>query len=291
MDLSVHMAQVECFPDGEVGVQIDESVRGNDVYIVHTVRPACVADDLLKLLLMTDATYRNDAVRITVVVPYLPYARQDRRVSGLEAVGGSLVADLFQSTSIGRVVTLELHNLNVAGFFNVPVENVSTVGLLTGVAQGTGMDVVVAPDLGAAKRAEACAAALGLPVAVVHKSRLSGTEVQVQSIVGDVRGSRPLIMDDMISTAGTLEAVTEALLQAGCTSPVSIAATHGLLVGSARERLRRLPLEHLWLTNSIPLDRSDLAGVLQVVDTGPLLAEVPSRLHDARPVADLLVHR
>lgn len=291
LDTPVHVAQMERFRDGEIGVEIDEGVRGNDAYIVHVMRPAAVADDLLKLLLLTNAVYRNGAARITAVLPYLPYARQDRRVSGLEPVGGRLIADLLQSASIGRVVTLELHNPSLAGFFRVPVENVSTVGLFVDAAKHTGADVVVAPDLGAAKLAEAYAAALGLRTAVVHKSRLSGAEVQVQSIVGDVRDRRPLIVDDMISTAGTLEAATDALLRAGCARPVSIAATHGILVGAATERLRRLPLEHLWLTNSIPLQSPDLAGTLKVIDIGALLAEVVRRLHHGCPVADLLVHR
>ena len=291
LDAPVHAAQMERFPDGEIGVEVDEGVRGNDAYIVHSVRPASVADDLLKLLLLTNAIYRNGAARITAVLPYLPYARQDRRISGLEPVGGRLIADVLQSTAIDRVVTLELHNPSLAGFFTIPVENVSTVGLFVAAVKDAGVDVVVAPDLGAAKLAESYAAALGLRTAVVHKSRLSGTKVQVQSIVGDVRAKRPLLVDDIISTAGTLEAAIDALLRAGCARPVSIAVTHGLLVGPATERLRRLPLEHLWLTNSIPLPRAELVGTLHVVDIGSLLAEVVRRLHENSPVADLLAHR
>jgi ribose-phosphate pyrophosphokinase len=282
--------RVERFPDGELGVAVDEGVRGRDVYIVQSVAPPAVADNLLELLLAIDAAHRTGAARITAVVPYLAYARQDRRVTGLESVASRVLADLFESVCLSRLVAMELHNPAIEGFFSIPVENVSTVSLLVEAVKTAGIDVVVAPDLGAAKLAERYAAVLGLDVAVVHKTRMSGSEVKANAVVGDVRGTTPLLVDDMISTGGTMAAAAEALIHAGCHTPVFAAATHGLLVGPASERLKRLPIGHLWITNSVTA--ASIAQLpLEAVDVGPLLAEIVRRLHQDEPIADLLVHR
>jgi ribose-phosphate pyrophosphokinase len=277
------------FPDGEISIEIEEDVRGKEIYLVQSTSPP-VADNLLELLLIIDAACRSGAEKITAVVPYFGYARQDRRVTGIEPIGAHVIARLLGSAaSLTRIIVVDLHNPSVEGFFNLPLENVSAASLLAEAARKDEAEVVVSPDLGAAKLAEHFAALLGLPVAIVHKGRISSTEVKVHAVVGDVQNKRPLIVDDIISTGGTIEAAARAILAAGCLPEISVAATHGLLAGPAIERLRNLPLKHLFLTNSISRQpENDLS--VEEVDLGPLLAGVIRRLHNQESIVDLLVH-
>jgi ribose-phosphate pyrophosphokinase len=212
---------VDRFPDGELHVEIKQSVRGHDVYLIQPTSPP-VERHLLELLLLADAAHRAGAARLTAVIPYLGYARQDRRASGREAVGARLVAELLAAGGlVQRVVVVDVHSPAVEGFFGIPLEHLSAVPLLVESVRNhvTENSVIVAPDLGAAKLAERYARPLGLPVAIVHKRRLSGSEVSVRSVTGDVRGHTPIIVDDMISTGGTVEATIEVLLSGGCEPP------------------------------------------------------------------------
>lgn len=284
------LCRVRRFPDGEVQIEIQETVRGHDVYLVQPTGPP-VDTHLLELFLLADACRRAGAGRLTAVVPYFGYARQDRRASGREAVGARLIADLLGASGFGRVVAVDLHAAALEGFFPVPLEHLSAVPLLVARVRSSVPDdaVVVAPDLGAVKLAERFARSLDRPIAVVHKTRLSGEDVSVQRIVGDVRARAPLVVDDMISTAGTIEAAVKALLAAGCTPEVSVVATHALLVGPALERLRALPVRRLVVTDSVSM-RADSALPLEVVGLGPLLAEAIERLHGDQSLGDLLAH-
>lgn len=282
---------LERFPDGELHVELQESMRGHDVYIVQ---PTCspVDEHLLELLLMVDACRRAGASRLTAVVPYFSYARQDRRARGREPVSARVIADLIRTVQVQRTVVVDLHSAAMEGVFSIPVEHVTAVPMLADAVRPwiTAKTVIVSPDLGAVKLAERYATILQLPVAIVHKTRLSGEEVAVQAIWGEVRGQSILIVDDMISTGGTVEAAIRALLAAGCTSDFIVMATHGLFVGSAVERFRKLPVRRFFFSDSVPVPR-DLPSPVEVVSLAPLLAEAVDRLHNDRSLDDLLRRR
>lgn len=279
------------FPDGELHIEIGESVRGHDVYLIQPTSPP-VGEHLLELLLLADACRRAGAAHVSAVVPYLGYARQDRRTTGREPVSARVVADLLQTAGINRVLAVDLHVASLEGFFHIPLEHLTAVPLLAEAARPNVGDngVVVSPDLGAVKLAESYAARLGLPVAIVHKTRLSGQEVRAERIVGDVRGRRPFVIDDMVSTGGTIEASVNALLAAGCIPEVTVATTHGLLVGTAAQRLSALPIRRLITTDSVQRS-AELSFAIEVVSLGPLVGEAIDRLHTGRSVGDLIARQ
>jgi ribose-phosphate pyrophosphokinase len=279
---------VDPFPDGELHAIVHDSVRGHDVYVVQPTGPP-VERHLLSLLLLADACRRAGAGRLTAIVPYFGYARHDRRVNGREAVGARLVADLIQTSGIERIVAVDLHSPAIEGFFSNPVEHLSAVPILADELRAGSFEdgVVVAPDLGAAKLADRYAAALDLPTAVVHKSRISGVRVSVRRVTGEVRERTPIIVDDMISTGGTIEAAVRALLDNGCRPPVDIVATHGLLVGPAVERLSGLPIRRFIVTDTLP-QRNGSSLPLQVVSVADLLAQVIERLHGEQSLHELI---
>lgn len=278
------------FPDGELHVEVNQSVRGADIYLVQPTGPR-VHDDLIELLLLADAARRAGAARLTAIVPYFGYARQDRRASGREPVSARLVADLIVTAGVHRVVAVDLHSAAIEGFFSIPVEHLSAVPILAEAARAwVGPDgVVVAPDLGATKLAERYADRLGLPVAIVHKTRLSGEQVRVRRITGDVQGRRPVVVDDMISTGGTIEAAAGALLAAGCHPEIAVIATHGLLVGNAVDRLAAGGVRRLTITDSV---RPASAGRLEprIVSLDAVLADAVNRLHHDRSLGGLTAH-
>jgi ribose-phosphate pyrophosphokinase len=190
------------FADGELHVEIEDSVRGHDVYIVQpTSRPP--DEHVMELLFLADACRRAGASRLTAVVPYFGYARQDRRASGREAVGVAVVAALLEAAGFVRVIAIDLHAPEIEGFFRIPVEHLSATKLLAEAVQPAGDSVIVAPDLGAVKLVERYQTSLHLPVIVIHKTRVSGSEVTLRSIIGDVKGRAPIVVDDMITTGGT----------------------------------------------------------------------------------------
>jgi ribose-phosphate pyrophosphokinase len=281
---------VQRFPDSELHVELHDSVRGHDVYLLQATSPP-VDLHLLELLFLADACRRAGAARLTAVMPYFGYARQDRRARGREAVGARLVAELLGSSGLQRLVAVDLHTAALEGFLPIPLEHLSAVPLLVQAVRPwvTDNTVIVAPDLGAVKLAERYAAALQRPLAIVHKTRLSGEDVRVERIMGEVHGRRPVIVDDMISTGGTIVAASQALLAAGCAPPMTVVTTHGLLVGPAVERLRSLPLQRLLVTDSVT-GPTESGLPLQVTSLDALLAEAIRRLHGQRSLRDLLVH-
>lgn len=274
---------VERFPDGELDVQLGEDVRGAEVFVVQSLH-APVGEHLLELSLIADACRRLGAGSVTAVVPYLGYARQDRRVTGREPLGARVVADLIAAGRVDRVVCLDLHSRAVEGCFPRPVEHADAVPLLIAhlKAQLTLPAVVVSPDLGAVKRAESFARPLGLPVAVVHKQRLSGEEVKAMGVVGEVKGHHVIVVDDMISTGGTLAAAVQTVLAHGAKSPVTVVASHGLFVGPAFERLAALPLARVVVTDSVP-GSGKAPFPLERVHAAPALAAVIRRLVASSP--------
>ncbi|HEU5480833.1 MAG TPA: ribose-phosphate pyrophosphokinase [Candidatus Tumulicola sp.] len=276
------------FPDGESHVEVLDSVRGRDVYLVQPTSPP-TDENLMELLLLADACRRAGAARITAIVPYLGYARQDRRSKGREGVGARLVADMLATAGIERIVCVDLHSSSIEGMSSVPIEHVSAARLIADAVAplASKRSVVVAPDLGAVKLAERYARYLDLPLAVVHKVRLSGEEVEVRGIIGDVAGLSPVIVDDMITTGVTIEAAVGALLRAGCNPAPIVAATHALLVGDARRRLRELSVTCIATTDSIAAGPDDTLP-MRVIGLGALLSVVAVRLHENKSLADYL---
>ena len=280
---------LERFPDGELHIELQESVRGHDV---HLIQPTCppVDEHLFELLLMADACRRAGAVHLTAVIPYFGYARQDRRAHGREPLSVRLIADLLATSGIQRVVAVDLHSQGVESAFAIPVEHVSAVAILAEAVRSSvpRNAVIVSPDLGAVKMAERYAKLLDLPVAIIHKTRISGAEVSVQRIVGDVRDKQVLVVDDMISTGGTIEKAIKALLEAGClSSGIKVAASHGLLVGPAAERLGKLPIEQIYVSDSVPTPEK-FPVPIQVSSLDLLLAETIQRLHNSQSIAGLV---
>jgi ribose-phosphate pyrophosphokinase len=274
------------FPDGELQVELNQDVRGHDVYLIQSTSPP-VEKHLLELVLLADACHRAGAARITGVVPYFGYARQDRRSNRRQALGARVVADMLQATSLARLVVVDLHTAAIEGFFQMPIEHVSAVPLLAqAIRPWIGeRSIVAAPDLGAVKLAEQYARILELPLAVIHKTRVSGQEVSVRQIVGNVGERTPVIVDDMLSTGGTIEAAVNALLAAGCRPDATVAVSHGLFVEHAEEILLPLPIGRIVTTDSVTQHPGRLAADVQTL--GPLLAETIKRLHAGEPLDDL----
>jgi ribose-phosphate pyrophosphokinase len=281
---------LERFPDGELHVEIRETVRGQRVYIVQPTSPPVEAH-LFELLLLADACRRAGAARVTALVPYFGYARQDRRAAGRDPIGARVAADLIAACGIDEVVVVDLHSRAAEGFFSVPAQHLSAVPLLADAVRprAGAQAVLVAPDLGAVKLAERYGRILDLPVATVHKARLSGREVKVRQLVGEVRNRVPLIVDDMLSTGATVAAAVRALLEAGCTPEITVVATHGLFSQPAEESLRALPIARIVTTDSIP-QRTDMGLILTVVTLAPRLAEVILRLDRDESLGDLISH-
>jgi ribose-phosphate pyrophosphokinase len=277
------------FPDGELHIEIQESVRGGDVYLLQPTCPPVDAN-LLELLLLADACRRAGAVRLTAVMPYFGYARQDRRARGREPVGVRVVADLIKTRGIGRLVAVDLHSRSIESAFAMPLEHLSAIDILAEAVRPSvrANSVIVSPDLGAVKMAERYATLLDLPVAIIHKARTSGEQVKVQRIVGDVYGKEAIIVDDMVSTGGTIEEAIKALLRAGCSAAaVKVIATHGLLVAPAATRLTKLPIERFYVSNSVPLSHG-FPLPIEVCSLAGLLGEAIRRLHHDEPITDLL---
>jgi len=244
-------ALVQRFPDGESHVAVSPNLAGDRVVVVQPLGPP-VNDHLVELLFLLDAARRAGAAELVAVVPYMGYARQDRRDPG-EPVGIRVAADAIASRGPARLVVVDPHIASLEAVMGVPVDYVDGAAVLAAALQSVrAPGVLVAPDLGAAKLVERYASALGLPTAVVRKRRLSGLTVEAVELVGDVSGRAPIIVDDMLSTGGTIESATHLLLQRGAQPHVTVAATHGLFVGPAVDRLRRLPIERIIVTDTLP---------------------------------------
>lgn len=278
---------LERFPDGELNIEIQQSVRGCDVYLIETTCPP-VDEHFFELFLMADACRRAGATHLTAVIPYFGYARQDRRAHGREPVSLRLLADLIAASGLQRVVVVDFHSPAVESAFAIPVEHVSAVSLLAdAVRPSVHKDaVVVSPDLGAVKMAEHYARLLGLSVAIVHKTRISGAEVTVQRISGNVRDREIVVVDDMITTGATIEKAVK--LDAGCSSSgIKVVASHGLFVGKAAERLAQLPIKTVYVSDSVPRPEQ-FPLPLQVSSLAPLLAETIQRLYRLESLGDFL---
>lgn len=278
---------VDRFPDGETAVQLGESVRGRDVFLVQPTGPP-VNDHLIELLACADACRRSAAGRIIAIVPYFGYARSDKRHGRREPINASLVARLMQTAGIDHLVTLDLHADQIEGFFQIPVDSLTAVPTLCQTLRDRlpPEAVVVSPDAGRVKMATKYADRLGAPVVVLHKRRASSTETAVTHVVGDVRGRACLIIDDMISTGGTLARAIEALLAAGARPEFTIAAIHGLFIGEAVARLSHDAVRRVFITDTT----AQTLGAwprLEVVSVAPLLAAAIRQIRADGSLGDL----
>jgi ribose-phosphate pyrophosphokinase len=284
-------AEVRRFSDGEILVEIDENVRGGDVFVIQsTCTP--VNDNLIELLLMLDAFRRASANRITAVVPYYGYARQDRKVAPRVPISAKLVADLITTAGASRVLTVDLHAGQIQGFFNIPVDNLFATPVLLKYAREHLNDqevTVVSPDAGGVERARAFAKHLGASLAIIDKRRPRANEVSEMHIVGDVHGRTAVLVDDMIDTAGTLVAAAAALQQNGARA-VFACCTHAVLSGAAISRLEQSVLRELVVTDTIPL-RSEARACSKVraLSVAPLLGEAIRRTHHEESISSLFV--
>lgn len=278
---------VERFPDGELRPHVAE-MRGDDVYVVQPTGPP-VHEHLVELLLLLDACRRAGADRLTAVVPYFAYARQDRRGRAGEAVGARVVADALAAMGADRLVVVDPHTVALEAMCAMPVEMLTAVPVLAAALRPMIAEsaVVVAPDFGAVKLAQRYASLLGRPVAVVRKVRTSGEAVEAHELVGDVSGRPRVIVDDMISTGATIEAAMDLIADRGGVEDVVVVATHGLLVGGAIDRMATGGLRRLLVTDTVATPR---ASPVEVCSVAGLLGDTIGRLHRNEPLDDLLLH-
>lgn len=280
---------VDAFPDGELHVSLAHPVRGRRVFLLQSL-DAPVGERLLALALAADAAHRAGAASVTAVIPYLAYARQDRRRAEGDPLGAAVVANLLAACRFERVLAVDLHAAPVEGFFACPVEHLTAEPLIAEALRPlAGPDaVVVAPDLGAAKLARRYARRLGLPVAFVQKTRLGPREVTAEQLVGDVRGRRPIIVDDMISTGVTVAAAIDAVLRAGAKADVIVAATHGVFAPGWQTVLGAGPVRRLLVTDSLEALPGSEDVRLERLSIAPLLSEALRRIDRGAPMGELL---
>jgi len=291
LDVPLSKAEVKAFSDGEIMVEIGENVRGRDVFIVQsTCSPA--NDNLMELLIMTDALKRASATRITAVIPYFGYARQDRKVAPRAPITSKLVADLITTAGVHRVLCVDLHAGQIQGFFNIPVDHLYAAPvILEDIKSRFGDDrlVVVSPDAGGTERARAFAKRLNASLAIIDKRRSGPNISEVMHIIGDVHDQTCIIVDDMIDTAGTLCQAAAALKEHGA-AEIYATVTHPVLSGPALERISQSCLKEVLVTNTIPTrNKEEACPQLRQISVSELLAKAIRRIHGEESVSSLFV--
>lgn len=291
LGLSVGVADIISFSDGEISASIQESVRGSDVFVVQsTCHP--VNTNLMELLIMIDALKRASAGRITAVIPYFGYARQDRKVKARDPISAKLVADLITTAGADRVLTMDLHAPQIQGFFNIPVDHLLGVPILTPYFEEKFANckedlMVVSPDLGSVTRARNLATKMNIPLALVDKRRQKANVSEVMNIIGEVKGKNVIIVDDMIDTAGTLCNAAKSIVERGGAKSVYACATHGVLSGPAIERISNSVIKELVILDTIPLATEKKLDCITILPVAPVFAEAIERIYEDKPVSPL----
>ncbi len=291
LKLPLGKAEVSTFSDGEISVSLEESVRGSDCFIIQsTCSP--VNQNIMELLIMIDAMKRASAARITAVVPYFGYARQDRKARARDPISAKLVADLITTAGADRVLTMDLHTPQIQGFFDIPVDNLVGSPLLASflrnkIKSNTDEYVVVSPDLGSVTRVRSFASKLSLPIAIIDKRRQKANVSEVMNIIGDVRGKKVILVDDMIDTAGTLCNAAAAVVEKGGASTVFACATHAVLSGPAIERIQNSHIDELYLLDTVPIPKEKFIDKFRILSVASLFAEAIERIYEETPVSPM----
>ncbi len=294
LSIPLGQAEVKTFADGEVSVSLNETVRGADVFLVQsTCKP--VNDTLMELLVMTDACRRASAGRITAVIPYFGYARQDRKAKSRDPISAKLVANMITASGADRVLTMDLHAAQIQGFFDIPLDhllgNPSFVDyyLKKFPEEQYNHDdfVVVSPDVGSVSRARTFAQKVHMSLAIVDKRRQKANVCEVMNVIGDVKGKTCILYDDMVDTAGSLCNAAKALVEVGGAKAVYACATHGVLSGPAYERIEQSPLREIVFLNTIPQVGNTPSGKIKFLDVAPVFARAIEHIHGGTSIADL----
>jgi ribose-phosphate pyrophosphokinase len=282
-------AMVRTFSDGEIRVEIEENVRGGDVFVIQSICTP-VNDNLMELLLMLDALKRASAKRITAVIPYYGYARQDRKVAPRVPISAKLIADLITTAGASRMLTVDLHAGQIQGFFNIPVDNLFGAPVFLPYIRervGARRLAIVSPDAGGVERARSYAKKLDASLAIIDKRRPRANEIAEMRIIGDVRGCVAVLVDDLIDTAGTICTAAAALLEAGA-AEVMAACSHAVLSGPANDRLRDSEIAEVAVTDTIPLQEASAAtGKVKVLSLASLIAVAIGRTHEEESISSL----
>ena len=292
-------SEVGAFSDGENFASIYETVRGSDVFVVQSTcsfekdgKPGTVNDSLMELLIMIDALKRASAGRITAVIPYFGYARQDRKTKPRDPISAKLVANLITTAGADRVLTMDLHANQIQGFFDIPVDNllgspIFVDHFIEKYAQCHDDTMVVSPDVGSVARARAFAQKLNMPLAIVDKRRQKANSSEVMNIIGNVKGKKCILVDDLIDTAGTLVHAAEALVERGGATEVYACASHGVLSGPAIERIKESPIKELTILDTIPLTSEKKLDNINVLSVAPVFTEAIARIYEETSVSTL----
>jgi len=287
LNVRIGNASVTRFADGEIRVKIEDDVRGADAFVVQSTCPP-VNENLMELVLLIDALRRASAERITAVIPYYGYARQDRKDEGRVPISAKLVANMITTAGADRVLCLDLHAAQLQGFFDLPVDHLYASPVLTRYFRRLKIPdlVVVAPDVGSSKLARGYSKRLAAGLAIVDKRRVSDRDTEVLTVIGDVKGKNVLLIDDMISTAGSIAAAAKSVHKLGA-KEIYLAATHPILCGNALERLDEAPVQQVVVTDTIPIPEKSQRPYLKVLSIARLLGEAVMRIHHAESISRL----
>ena len=280
-------AKVSKFSDGEISVSLGETVRGCDCFIIQSTCDP-VNDNLMELLIMIDAMKRASAGRISAVMPYYGYARQDRKAKARDPITAKLVAELLETAGADRVVTMDLHAAQIQGYFSIPVDHLVGLPLMINYFAKNDIEdlVIVSPDHGSVPRARNMAEPLGCPIAIVDKRRPEPNKSEIMNIIGDIKGKNCILVDDMIDTAGTITNAANAIKEMGAAS-VRACATHPVLSGPAIERIADSAIEELVLLNTMPIPEEKHLPIMKIISVGPIFAEAINRIHTNGSISKL----
>lgn len=293
--LGLPLGKSDCstFSDGEISVSLHESVRGSDCFIVQsTCSP--VNDNLMELLIMIDAMKRSSASSVTAVIPYFGYARQDRKAKARDPISAKLCADIIQTAGADRLLTMDLHAPQIQGFFRIPVDHLIGAPTLANYMKkkiNGNIDeyVVVSPDLGSVTRARNFAAKIGCPIAIIDKRRQRANVSEVMNIIGEVKGKKVILVDDMIDTAGTLCNAANAIVEKGGATDVFACASHGVLSGPAIDRIKDSAIKELVLLNTVPIPDEKMLDKFTILDVAPIFSEAIDRIYENKPMSPMFI--